>query len=178
VRRPAVFLDRDGVINRALVRDGKPYPPRSAEELEILPGVLEALRRLRAAGYDLVVVTNQPDIARGTTTATEVERINARLRALLPLDDIRMCPHDNVDSCSCRKPKPGLLLQEPAHDMQSSAMVGDRWRDIEAGRAAGCGATILIDYGYDERTFGEPTVRVRSLPEAASWLLAHRQAMT
>ncbi len=178
MRRPAVFLDRDGVINRALVRDGKSYPPGSVEELEILPGVLEALRRLQAAGYDLVVVTNQPDIARGTTTPGEVERINARLRALLPLDDIRMCPHDNADNCSCRKPKPGLLLQEPAHDMASSVMVGDRWRDIEAGRAAGCGATILVDYGYDERTPDEPTVRVRSLAEAADWLLARRQAMS
>jgi D-glycero-D-manno-heptose 1,7-bisphosphate phosphatase len=172
VTRPAVFLDRDGVINRALVRQGKPYPPTSADDLEILAGVPEALQRLKVAGYALIVVTNQPDIARGSTSMAEVERINARLRTLLPLDEIRMCPHDDADRCVCRKPKPGLLLQEPAHDMPASAMVGDRWRDIEAGQAAGCGATILIDYGYEEPTRATPTVRVRSLGEAADWLMA------
>ena len=170
--RRAVFLDRDGVINRALVRAGKPYPPNSEAELEILAGVPEALQRLRAAGYALIVVTNQPDIARGSTSFSAVERINARLRVLLPLDEIRMCPHDDADRCVCRKPKPGLLLQEPAHDMPGSVMVGDRWRDIEAGRAAGCGATILVDYGYEETTRTAPTVRVRSLAEAADWVIA------
>jgi D-glycero-D-manno-heptose 1,7-bisphosphate phosphatase len=168
---PAVFLDRDGVINRALVRDGKPYPPSSADELEILAGVREALQRLKAAGYALIVVTNQPDIARGSTSMAAVERINARLRALLPLDEIRMCPHDDADGCVCRKPQPGLLLQQPAHDMPASVMVGDRWRDIEAGYAAGCGATILIDYGYTEPTRTAPTVRVQSLAEAVDWLI-------
>jgi D-glycero-D-manno-heptose 1,7-bisphosphate phosphatase len=170
----AVFLDRDGVINRAIVRDGKPYPPASAEELEILPGVPEALQRLRAAGYALIVVTNQPDIARGTTTLAAVEAIAAKLRRELPLDEIRTCPHDNADGCECRKPKPGLLLQAPGYDMRASAMVGDRWRDIEAGIAAGCGTTILIDYGYDEAITQEPTTRVHSLAEAADWLLQHR----
>jgi D-glycero-D-manno-heptose 1,7-bisphosphate phosphatase len=172
VTRRAVFLDRDGVINRALVRDGKPYPPSSADELEILAGVPEALQRLKAAGYALIVVTNQPDIARGSTSMAAVERINARLRALLPLDEIRMCPHDDADGCVCRKPQPGLLLQQPAHDMPASVMVGDRWRDIEAGQAAGCGATILIDCGYEESLRAAPTVRVRSLTEAADWLIA------
>lgn len=172
--RAAVFLDRDGVINRAIVRDGKPYPPASAEELEILPGVPEALQRLRAAGYALVVVTNQPDIARGKTTLAIVEEIATKLRQELPLDEIRTCPHDNDDHCQCRKPKPGLLLQAPSYDMVASTMVGDRWRDIEAGIAAGCGTTILIDYGYDEDITQEPTARVQSLAEAADWLLQHR----
>ncbi len=142
------------------------------DELEILTGVPEALERLKVAGYELVVVTNQPDIARGSTSTEAVERINARLRALLPLDEIRMCPHDDADRCMCRKPKPGLLLQEPTHDMPASVMVGDRWRDIEAGQAAGCGTTILIDYGYAEPIRVGPTVRVRSLAEAADWLIA------
>ncbi len=177
VTRRAVFLDRDGVINRALVRDGKPYPPSSADEIEILAGVPEALQRLKAAGYALVVVTNQPDIARGTTSMAAVERINSRLRDLLPLDDIRMCPHDDAAACACRKPQPGLLLQHPAHDMPASVMVGDRWRDIEAGLAAGCGATILIDYGYAEPIKNEPTVRVHSLAEAADWLTARARAL-
>lgn len=173
--RPAVFLDRDGVLNRASVRGGRPYPPASVEELQILPGVPEALGRLRAAGYELIVVTNQPDIARGTTSLASVNAINARLRELLALDDIRVCPHDTGDNCPCRKPKPGLLLQPPVPDLAASAMVGDRWRDIAAGRAAGCGATILIDYEYDEPVPEEPTVRVGSLSEAADWLLARRE---
>jgi D-glycero-D-manno-heptose 1,7-bisphosphate phosphatase len=167
----AVFLDRDGVINRAMVRNGKPYPPASFAELEILPGVPEALARLRAAGYRLVVVTNQPDIARGSTTMATVDAIHDAMHSTLGLDDIRVCPHDDADRCACRKPKPGLLLREPAHDMAASVMIGDRWRDIEAGRAAGCGVTILVDYGYDELVPHEPTVRVASLAEAAAWLL-------
>ena len=160
------------MINRAVVRNGRPYPPASVDELEILPGVPGALARLRAAGYALVVVTNQPDIARGATTREAVDAIHARLRTLLALDDIRVCPHDDADQCACRKPKPGLLLREPAHDMAASVMVGDRWRDVEAGRAAGCGLTILVDYGYDEAVPYEPDARVRSLAEAADWLLA------
>lgn len=167
----AVFLDRDGVINRAVVRDGKPYPPALVSEVEILPGVPEALARLRSAGYHLVVVTNQPDVARGTTSLAAVEAIHAHLRATLGLDDIRVCPHDDADGCDCRKPKPGLLLRPPASDMAASVMIGDRWRDIEAGRAAGCGVTILVDYEYDERIPHEPTVRLGSLAEAAAWLL-------
>jgi D-glycero-D-manno-heptose 1,7-bisphosphate phosphatase len=172
--RRAVFLDRDGVLNRAVVRGGQPRPPSSVHELEILPGVPEALARLRGAGYALVVVTNQPDIARGRTTAEAVEAIHLRLRAALGLDDIRVCPHDDDDGCACRKPKPGLLLRPPSYDMAGSVMVGDRWRDIEAGRAAGCGVTILVDCGYDEPVPVEPTVRLGSLAEAADWLLRTR----
>jgi D-glycero-D-manno-heptose 1,7-bisphosphate phosphatase len=169
--RRAVFLDRDGVINRAVVRDGKPYAPARPADLEILPGVDEALGRLRGAGYALVVVTNQPDISRGATTVEAVEAIHARLLAALPLDEIRMCPHDDDARCACRKPRPGLLLQAPAYDVTASIMVGDRWRDIEAGRAAGCRGTILVDYGYAEVLPHEPDVRVRSLAEAADWIL-------
>jgi len=169
----AVFLDRDGVINRALVRNAKPYPPPSVEELEILPGVAEALHRLRAAGYALIVVTNQPDVARGTTSLAAVEAIHARLRQMLPIDEIRMCPHDDADGCECRKPKPGLLVRAPIYDMAASVMVGDRWRDIAAGLAAGCGVTILIDYGYDEPVLERPTTCAGSLAEAADWLLGH-----
>jgi D-glycero-D-manno-heptose 1,7-bisphosphate phosphatase len=133
--------------------------------------VADAVVRLRQAGYAVVVVTNQPDIARGTTTRATVDAIHAHLRAELGLDDIRVCPHDDLDGCSCRKPRPGLLLQAPACDMPASVMVGDRWRDIEAGRAAGCGVTILVDYGYDEAVPHQPDVRVGSLAEAVDWLL-------
>ena len=168
--RAAVFLDRDGVLNRAIVRDGKPYPPGSAAEAEVLPGVEEALARLQAGGYALVVVTNQPDVGRGRQTRAEVEAIHAKLGARLPIDEFRVCYHVDADGCACRKPAPGLLLQAPAYDLRRSIIVGDRWRDIEAGRQAGLRATVLIDYGYLERQ-AEPDVRVTSLAAAADWIL-------
>jgi D-glycero-D-manno-heptose 1,7-bisphosphate phosphatase len=171
VKRPAVFLDRDGVINRTMFRNGKPIPPQSLGELEILPGVSDALARLKAAGFALVVVTNQPDVARGVTTRTIVEELHTFLGSTLPIDEFRVCMHDDHDRCACRKPLPGLLLAEPQYDVARSVMVGDRWRDIDAGRAAGCRATILIDYGYDEAIPNEPTVRVASLLEACEWIL-------
>jgi D-glycero-D-manno-heptose 1,7-bisphosphate phosphatase len=119
----------------------------------------------------LIVVTNQPDVARGVTTKTIVNAIHDFLFDVLPLDEIRVCFHDDVDRCACRKPKPGLLLQPPWYDVAASIMVGDRWRDVEAGRAAGCRATILIDYGYDEPIPNQPDVRVASLTEATDWIL-------
>lgn len=169
---PAVFLDRDGVINRAIVKDGKPYPPARLDDLEVLPGVLEALTRLKAAGFALIVVTNQPDVARGRQTRDVVQAMHRRLGALLPIDEFRVCWHDDGDECDCRKPKPGLLTRSPAHDLSRSVLIGDRWRDIEAARHAGCGAAILIDYGYDEGLSLEPDVRLHSLHEAADWILS------
>ena len=106
----AVFLDRDGVLNRAIIRDGKPYPPTSLERLEILPGVKEVLSRLRISGYLLVVVTNQPDVARGTISKDTVEDIHRYMLKNLPLDEISTCFHDDSDNCACRKPKPGAIL--------------------------------------------------------------------
>jgi D-glycero-D-manno-heptose 1,7-bisphosphate phosphatase len=172
VKGPAVFLDRDGVINRPLIRERKPYSPRAVEELEVLPGVPEALARLRTAGFALIVVTNQPDVARGHLSQETLQALHDHLAARLPIDEFRICCHDDADGCDCRKPKPGLLCRPPYHDLSRSVMVGDRWRDIEAGQRAGCGATILIDYGYDERLTVEPMVRLRSLPEAADWILS------
>ena len=170
---PAVFLDRDGVINRAVVRDGKPYPPASIDDLDVLPGVAEALARLKAAGFALVVITNQPDVARGRQTAEVVNAMHDRLAAILPIAEFRVCWHDDKDTCECRKPKPGLITRPPAYDLGRSVVVGDRWRDVEAGRRAGCRAAILIDYGYDEGPPVTPDVRVRSLAEAADWILSN-----
>ena len=170
----AVFLDRDGVINRAIVRDGKPYPPASAALVEVLPGVAGALQRLKAAGYLLIVVTNQPDVARGVRSRAEVEAIHARLASMLPIDEFRACYHDDQDGCACRKPKPGMIIDAArAHrlDVGASVMVGDRWRDIEAGRLAGC-ATVFIDCGYAEPAPDSPDVVVTSLEEAADWILS------
>jgi D-glycero-D-manno-heptose 1,7-bisphosphate phosphatase len=166
-----VFLDRDGVINRALVRDNKPFPPARIDEVEVLPGVSEALRRLRAAGYALIVVTNQPDVARGKQTREGVQAIHDYLATQIDVDEFRVCFHDDADGCACRKPKPGLLTAAPAHALERSIVVGDRWRDIEAGRRAGCRAAVFVDYEYDEPTLVDADTRVRSLAEAADWIL-------
>ena len=174
--RRAVFLDRDGVINRAFVRNGRPYPPKDLTELEILPQVPEALRALKAAGFDLIVVTNQPDVARGTVTRDAVEAIHDRLLAELPLDRVVACFHDDNDHCDCRKPKPGMLRmmeKERGIDLSRSFMVGDRSRDIEAGIAAGC-KTIFLDYGYAEPSPAAKANYVcRTLLEAAAWIKAN-----
>jgi transaldolase len=171
----AVFLDRDGVINRAIVRDGKPYPPADLSQLEVLPGVAEAMGRLRVAGYRLIVVTNQPDVTRGAQTRETVEAIHAELLARgLPIDDFRVCYHDDGDGCDCRKPKAGLLLAAARAenlDLAASFLVGDRWRDVEAGKRAGC-TTVFVNNGYAEPERSQPHVRVRSLAEAADWILA------
>ncbi|MEM4216722.1 MAG: HAD family hydrolase [Candidatus Methanomethylicaceae archaeon] len=175
--RAAVFLDRDGVLIRAIVCDGKPCPPSSLTELEILPGVPEACNMLHQAGFLLIVVSNQPDVARGTQQREVVEAINHVLRSQLPLDDILVCYHDDGDHCLCRKPEPGLLLQAAQDwdiDLTASFMVGDRWRDIEAGRRAGC-RTIFIDRDYAEKKPDCPDHRVTSLVEAAAWILRHSQ---
>lgn len=178
--RRAVFLDRDGVINRALVRDGKPYPPGGVGELEVLPGVADALQDLHAAGFLLIVVTNQPDVARGTTPRETVEAINGRLAAHLPITEFRTCFHDSGDGCDCRKPRPGALLaaaRDHGIDLAGSYMVGDRWRDTEAGASAGC-KTFFVDYAYDEKQPDAFDYRVDSLAEAARIILKLQEAAT
>lgn len=167
----AVFLDRDGVINRALERDGKPYAPRSLAEFELLPGVREACARLKQAGFLLVVVTNQPDVGRGTLKREVVEEIHGHMLKLLPIDRVEVCFHSGSEpaECDCRKPKPGMLFRAAnalGINLCNSWMVGDRWRDIECGRAAGC-KTILIDYGYNEQLLNEPDYRAKSLLDAS-----------
>jgi D-glycero-D-manno-heptose 1,7-bisphosphate phosphatase len=173
VLRRAVFLDRDGVINRADVRDGKPYPPANLEVMELLPGVPAALQALHAAGWMLIVVTNQPDVARGTTSRAVVEAINEHLDQILPIDEFRTCYHDSGDGCGCRKPLPGALLaaaREHDIDLGRSFMVGDRWRDVEAGQRAGC-KTVFIDCGYAEKQPESSDYKVHSLQEAANIIL-------
>jgi D-glycero-D-manno-heptose 1,7-bisphosphate phosphatase len=171
--RPAVFLDRDGVLNESYIgADGVPRPPAGLEEFAIMEGVAEACRRLGALGFLRIVVTNQPDVARGRQRREIVEAIHQRLRERVSVDDIRICYHDDDNLCDCRKPKPGLLVSAANDwgiDLAASFMVGDRWRDIEAGQRAGC-ATILIDRYEDPSLTLEPTVRVESLPSAVSWI--------
>jgi len=171
----AVFLDRDGVLTRALVRDGIAYAPITPAEMEIDADAPAALARLKAAGFLLVVITNQPDVARGITRLEDVETMHATLGANLPLDAFFVCYHDNADGCGCRKPRPGMLVKAAAEhgiDLATSFMVGDRWRDVDAGAAAGC-RTVWIDRGYIEQAPAHvPDARVDSLRAAADWILA------
>ena len=169
----AVFLDRDGVLVETKVLDGVPRPATSVDELDLLPGVAEACARLRDAGFLLIVVTNQPDVARGNLTPEAVEAMHLELAQALALDDIAVCMHDDADGCDCRKPQPGMLLAAAGHfgiDLAASFLVGDRWRDVEAAHRAGCRA-VFVDRGYDEALTVQPDATVRDLAEAADWIL-------
>jgi len=170
--RPAVFLDRDGVINRPIIRQGRPYPPGSLDELDVYPEAAPSLRRLQAAGFTLVVVTNQPDVARGKQRKDVVHEINRELCRQVPVAAVYVCFHDDVDGCRCRKPAAGLLF-DAAHDLEldlsRSFMVGDRWRDVEAGRRAGC-RTVHIDRHYSERSSELAGLVTTSPADAVSWI--------
>jgi D-glycero-D-manno-heptose 1,7-bisphosphate phosphatase len=171
--RPAVFLDRDGVLNAAVVRDGRPHPPASEADVVVLDGVPEACRRLSGAGLKLICITNQPDIARGTQDPAVVAAINRRLAERLGLDEVVVCPHDDADDCACRKPRPGMILAAAARhdvDLARSVTVGDRWRDVEAGRSAGT-RTVFIDQHYDERRPEHADLTVGDLKESVPWIL-------
>jgi D-glycero-D-manno-heptose 1,7-bisphosphate phosphatase len=171
-KRRAVFLDRDGVVIAAIVLDGKPYAATSAEDVSILPGVPEACGQLSALGFLLILTTNQPDIARGKISADFVAQTNAMLQQTLGLDAVRVCPHDNSDGCDCRKPLPGLMThaaEDFGIDLGASFVVGDRWRDVEAGKNAGC-RTVFIDCNYDEALKSPPDHIATSLLDAAAWI--------
>jgi D-glycero-D-manno-heptose 1,7-bisphosphate phosphatase len=173
--RRAVFVDRDGVLNEALVREGRPHPPSTVAELRYLPGVRERLAELKHLDMLVVCVSNQPDVARQCAARASVEEINARIRAELPLDDLLVCYHDDHDQCSCRKPRPGLLLQASAQlgiDLGRSFMIGDRWKDVACGAAAGC-STVFIDYRYSEPYQGPaPTHTSATAAEALDYVIA------
>jgi D-glycero-D-manno-heptose 1,7-bisphosphate phosphatase len=169
----AVFLDRDGVINRAVVRDGKPYPPASIEDFELLPGVDNAMRALRRAGLLVIVATNQPDVGSGLQRKDVVEAMHNRLLAADLCDDIRVCYHTAEDRCECRKPKPGMLMDAARAwniDLSRSFLIGDRWRDVDAAKAAGCYA-FFIDYGYREHLRAQPDAVIESLAQASEHIL-------
>ena len=171
-----VFLDRDGVINRSEMRGGKPYAPRRLEDFRLLPGVSKSVDALKRAGFLVVVVTNQPDIGNGLVEASIVEAMHARLRSRVAVDDIRICPHRQDAGCSCRKPKPGMLLAAARQwniDLKISYMVGDRASDIVAGKAAGC-YTLLINRHYSEPLLNAPERTVRSLPAAVRFILSRK----
>lgn len=175
--RPAIFLDRDGTLNVPVVREGKPYPPATLAEFQLLPGVAESCRQLHAAGFVLVVATNQPDVGRGTQAQATVEAIHAHLQKIIPeIAWVEACydPGGEKPASPFRKPAPGMLLRAAAVlglDLTHSWMVGDRWRDIDCGHRAGV-RTVFIDLGYREDLRVAPDHIVGSLPEAVALILA------
>ena len=169
----AVFLDRDGVINKAFVIDGVPTPPKSLASVEVLVGVKEAVSLLRESNFVVVIVTNQPDVGRGVVSQKSVTAINSFLEYELGIEHSYTCFHDDLQGCNCRKPKPGLLqnaARDLRLDLQRSFMVGDRWKDIAAGQAAGCNC-FFIDYQYAEKSPVLPFMKVSSLIEATRIIL-------
>lgn len=171
--RRAVFLDRDGVISRPILRDNKPYSPREPDEFHIMENVAMCLRRSKEAGFLNIVVTNQPDLSRGLMVWNSLDTMHSRIKAGLDVDDIMVCPHDDSDKCSCRKPKPGMLLDAARKwnvDLRQSFMIGDQWKDVKAGREAGC-YTILIDYPYNQEV--DADCRTKDLQSAIDIVLGN-----
>jgi transaldolase len=180
-RRRAVFLDRDGVLNEAVVRDGRPYPPASVADLVVAPQAAPLVARLKRAGYVTVGVTNQPDVARGRQSRATADDLNRAVGRAVGLDALLVCYHDDRDACPCRKPAPGLLTEAARQldlDLAASVMVGDRWRDVEAGRRAGC-RTVFIDYDYrEDRPMPPADSTVRTLEEGVTWILGQPTGAT
>lgn len=174
--RRAVFFDRDGVLNRQVVRDGKPYPPATLGEFALFPEAAECCRQLKEQGFLLGVATNQPDVGRGTQSRGVVESMHRKMLQELPLDFVEVSyAASDAESGGRRKPAPGMLLDAAkAHgiDLGKSWMIGDRWRDIDCGAKAGC-RTIFIDYGYQENLREKPDFTVHSLREAANIVLSN-----
>ena len=169
MKNKAVFLDRDGTLNKAIVKKKRPSPPTSLEEIKLIAGTKEAISLLKALNFIPIVITNQPDFARGKTTLSRIEQVNEIIHRDLSIEYFYMCLHDDDDNCLCRKPKAGLLLKAALDleiDLTCSIMVGDRWRDIEAGQNAGC-ECFFIDYDYNETKPSQPFQTVSSLLEVA-----------
>src|SRR5215471_9104382 len=161
----AVFFDRDGVINQTVFRKGAHRAPADMSEFAYIEGVLETLPVLHARGYQLLVCTNQPDVARGWQPLERVLEFHRKIVADLPVARVYACFHDDAQDCACRKPKPGLLLQgrdELEIDLARSFMIGDRWKDIEAGRAAGC-RTVYLRHSHDSEDAHAPDFEIRRL---------------
>ena len=177
ITRRAVFLDRDGVLNRPIIRDLRPNPPMRLDDLTLYEDARESCARLKVAGFRLIVVTNQPDVGRGTLSSATVEAMHEVLRRDLPaIDSIEVCYHAGArygEPCGCRKPSPGMLLCAAAEfnlDLHASYLVGDRWRDVDCARAAGCRA-IFIDRGYEEQLRAAPDFVAQTLTEAVDFVL-------
>jgi D-glycero-D-manno-heptose 1,7-bisphosphate phosphatase len=177
IKRRAVFLDRDGVINKPVVREGRPYPPVEVKDFELYEDVPAGCARLEAAGYLLVVVTNQPDVARGAQTHAAVDAMHRKMLDALPqIARVEICWHAGAqwpDPCGCHKPQPGMLLHAAKAlniNLNQSFLIGDRWRDVDCGHGAGC-RTVFIDRNYAEALKQPPNWTVNSFGQAVEVIL-------
>jgi D-glycero-D-manno-heptose 1,7-bisphosphate phosphatase len=174
-RKKAIFLDRDGVLNKLIFRNGKAQAPYTLEEFELFPGVEQACKKFKDHHFLIIVVTNQPDVARGWVNKDSVELINKKISEQIHIDEIKICFHVNADNCECRKPMPGMLLEAADHwniNLLESFMIGDRYSDISAGIKAGC-KTILIGPGDEKGDFPDPHYSADSLIESVDFILKH-----
>jgi D-glycero-D-manno-heptose 1,7-bisphosphate phosphatase len=170
-RGRAVFFDRDGVVNKIILRDGKPFSPRTIEEFVLTEGIRETVSSLKKRGYKTILISNQPEVARGRITLDTLDQMMQRVQREVGLDDLFICLHDDDDRCACRKPEPGMILEASRKwkiDLRASFVIGDTWKDMEAGKAAGC-KTILLDAVYNRDVRSD--FRVTSLAEAAELIL-------
>lgn len=155
-----------------MLRDRARVSPRSVAEFELYDDVAGAARALRARGLLLFVITNQPDIARGLLLPAELDRMHAALQECLGADEVAFCPHTDLDQCECRKPRPGMLHALAGRwsvDLGASWVVGDTWRDMQAGKAAGC-RTILVQRDGLENDPPPADAQVTSLSQAVAYI--------
>ena len=174
LKNRAIFLDRDGVINKVLIKKGRPFSPRSVRDFKLTPGIVRVLYCFRRNGFLNIITTNQPDIARGFLEENELNKMHAVVKENLPIDAIMVCPHDDRDNCSCRKPKSGMLFSAADKfniDLNNSFIIGDNKKDAIAGRNAGC-TTIIIDAKYNKDA--EANYRIKRIKEAIGIVLSGR----
>ncbi len=144
--KKAVFIERDGILNEVKADTKHQIAPLTFEEFKINKAAEPALRKLKAAGFVLIVTTNQPGLSRGHQSRRELDRMHEIIKRCFPIDDIAVCPHDESDHCPCRKPRPGLLIEAAFKwglNLDHSYVVSDKWQDAEASRTAGCTSLIL-----------------------------------
>jgi len=171
--RRAVFLDRDGVLTKLVARRGAPYSPLTLEEFEVVPTARAAVWVLKKLGLVVVVATNQPDVRRGLLSEAELRRMHEMLRRTVPIDAVYVCTHDDVDGCDCRKPKPGMLLRASKDfeiDLPASFLVGDTWKDIQAGKKVRC-TTFLVETRATGQLVEEPDHKVATLQAAVEQIV-------
>jgi D-glycero-D-manno-heptose 1,7-bisphosphate phosphatase len=171
-----VFLDRDGVLAEAIVReDGEAYAPTRVKDFVLVADAGAQVQRLRDAGFLCIVFTNQPERAKDLLSQADLDEMHRQMRVAIPLDDVYVCPHDKSEGCRCHKPATGMIDHAVARwgiDVAASYVIGDRWRDVDAGRAAGC-YSILIERSYS--VDAQADARVTTLAEAVDTVLRHRR---
>jgi D-glycero-D-manno-heptose 1,7-bisphosphate phosphatase len=168
MKNRALFIDRDGVVNEVILKNGSPCAPWNMEEFKVLPDAPDAIRKAKNLGLLAIICTNQPDVPRGFVSREDVEKMHLQIKEKTPVDDIFVCLHDDIDNCDCRKPKPGMLIKAAKKwdiELSSSFFVGDTWKDISAGKGANC-KTFLIKKNYNKTSMPDCDFAVDNLSSA------------